>query len=111
MLIHMCIGDKLQAYLCARVSACSSVAWCARILGLRVTCGWVSPCVCCVRAQCACVEARVMGLHLPTVRDVDQALAVAATIRTTAQACSVHLRIVFASGHAQIGTFMRMSCA
>ncbi len=81
--------------------------WVARDVWMGVPMRAAVLCACAVRVCGSACD----GAAPATVRDVDQALAVAATIRTTAQACSVHLRIVFASGHAQIGTFMRMSCA
>jgi hypothetical protein len=96
----------LQAYLFASACAYYLAAWCAWILGLRVTCGWVSPCVCCVRAQCACVGAHAMGLHLPR-----SATRIKVWSRCHDTHAGAHLRIVFPLGDAHIDMRMRMSCA
>ena len=81
---------ELQAYLFACACAYYLAAWCAWILGLRVTCRWVAPCERSVCALRLCGSA-CDGAAPATVRDADQALAGAATIRTTACTCASSL--------------------
>ena len=81
---------EMQAYLFACACAYYLAAWCAWILGLRLTCRWVSPCKRSVCALRLCGSA-CDGAAPATVRDADQAFASAATIRTTACTCASSL--------------------